>query len=123
MNRTDKLLVSCYVRHGDTCGLDLAHHDLLGCASRYKADDFVLVAKFAYLQEAIDYCLDGARRGCQMKLVSKICAEPFIKQYIPGNPGIRPVYEVTPEVTPDADEHAELISKDGWESDDERARR
>lgn len=82
--KTDKLLVSAYVRHGDTCGLDKAHHDALCmCVSGHKAGDYVLVAKFAYLQEGIDYCHEGARRGCRMLLVSRITSEHLKWQYWP----------------------------------------
>jgi hypothetical protein len=52
--KTDKLPVSAYVRHGDMCTLGSQtpnFHDRLGCASGYKAGDYVLVARFAYLQE------------------------------------------------------------------------
>ena len=69
--KTDKLAVRCYARHGDTCGLG-EHHDALGCASRLQADDYVLVAEFAYLQEASDYCREAAGRGVRMHLVSRI---------------------------------------------------
>jgi len=65
MTRTDKLSVSVYALHGDTCGLQDSydHHDSLGCASGFASGDYVLVARFAYLQEAIDYCQTISKRG------------------------------------------------------------
>ena len=60
--RTDKLAVSCYALHGDIC-CNAPHCRALGCASRFWADDYVLVARFAYLQEAIDYCLDSNQQS------------------------------------------------------------
>lgn len=80
--KTDKLLVSAYARHGDTC-TGGEHHDFLRCASHHKANDYVLVAKFAYLQEAIDYCHEGARRGVRMLLVSRIAKPALTWQYWP----------------------------------------
>lgn len=55
MLRTDHLDVSVYARHGDSCGLEdsYGHHDSLGCASGFRANDMVLVARFAYLQKSI----------------------------------------------------------------------
>ena len=50
--RTDKLSVSCYALHGDICSL-APHCRSLGCASGLRSDDYVLVARFAYFQEAI----------------------------------------------------------------------
>lgn len=84
MNRTDSLAVSVYARHGDTCGLEdsYGHHDSLGCASRFKANDMVLVARFAYLQEAIDYCEQVGKRGVNTRLVSRIVATaPYVSEY------------------------------------------
>ena len=79
--RTDKLLVSCYALHGDMCGL-APHCKTLGCASGLQSKDFVLVARFAYLQEAIDYCQEGARRGVRMKLISRLLPNrPYISNY------------------------------------------
>ena len=60
--RIDKLTVSCYALHGDTCCI-APHCRVLGCASGFWADDYVLAARFAYLQEAIDYCLKGSKRS------------------------------------------------------------
>jgi hypothetical protein len=84
MNRNDKLDVAVYARHGDTCGLEdsYGHHDSLGCASGFKANDFVLVAKFAYLQEAIDYCESAGLRGVKTNLVSRIVpSAPYKSAY------------------------------------------
>lgn len=89
--KTDKLLVSVYARHGDSCGLEdsYGHHDSLGCASGHKANDYVLVAKFAYFQEAIEYCQECARRGVNMRLVSRITATPYVSDYAPKiNPDV-----------------------------------
>jgi hypothetical protein len=81
MMRTDKLLVSVYALHGDTCSL-APHCESLGCASRLKPDDYVLVARFAYLQEAIDYCQQVSARGVNTRLVSRIVpSAPYISNY------------------------------------------
>lgn len=80
--KTDSLLVSAYVRHGDMCSLN-PHCDTLGCASGHKSDDYVLVARFSYLQEGLDYCHEGARRGCRMILVSRIAKPALHWQYVP----------------------------------------
>jgi hypothetical protein len=85
--KTDSLAVSVYARHGDTCGLEDSYgrHDSLGCASGHKSDDLVLVARFAYLQEAIDYCQECNRRGVCVRLVSRIVPKaPFVRNYAPG---------------------------------------
>jgi len=87
--KSDTLAVSVYARHGDTCGLadSYGHHDSLGCASRAKENDFVLVARFAYLQEAIDYCQAVAQRGVNTRLVSRIVpTAPFVRNYTPALP-------------------------------------
>lgn len=84
MLRTDHLDVSVYARHGDTCGLEdsYGHHDSLGCASGFKANDMVLAARFAYLQEAIDYCEQVGKRGVNTRLVSRIVATaPYVSEY------------------------------------------
>jgi hypothetical protein len=79
--RADKLAVSCYALHGDMCS-NAPHCRSLGCASGFWADDYVLVARFAYLQEAIDYCLEGSSRGVHMKLISRLVpGKPFISDY------------------------------------------
>jgi hypothetical protein len=79
--RTDKLLVSVYANHGDTCGL-APHCKTIGCASGFAADDFVLSARFAYLQEAIDYAMSISARGVRARLVSKIVPNaPFVSDY------------------------------------------
>jgi hypothetical protein len=77
----DKLAVSCYALHGDMC-CNAPYCRALGCASGLWADDYVLVARFAYLQEAIDYCLEGSSRGVHMKLISRLVpGKPFISDY------------------------------------------
>ena len=79
--KTDKLLVSVYAHHGDTCS-NAPHCESLGCASGFKSEDFVLSAKFAYLQEAIDYAQAVSGRGVRVKLVSRIVAGvPYISDY------------------------------------------
>jgi|SRR5467141_4106198 len=87
--KTDRLLVSVYAHHGDTCSL-APHCKSLGCASGHAPDDYVLVARFAYLQEAIDYCQEGARRGVNMRLVSRIVpTAPHTSDYAPKiNPDV-----------------------------------
>jgi hypothetical protein len=69
--KTDKLAVSVYALHGDTCGL-APHCKSLGCASGFDSTDWVLSAKFAYLQEAIDYAEAVSKRGVRVRLVSRI---------------------------------------------------
>ena len=78
--RTDKLAVSVYARHGDSCSL-APHCKSLGCASGFGRDDYVLSARFAYLQEAIDYCQQVAVRGVSTRLISKITDTPFVADY------------------------------------------
>ena len=79
--RTDKLAVSCYAFHGDMCSL-APHCKSLGCASGLESDDFVLVARFAYFQEAIDYCQQASARGVRMKLISRLLPnKPYISDY------------------------------------------
>jgi hypothetical protein len=79
--RSDKLLVSVYAHHGDTCSL-APNCESLGCASSCASDDYVLSARFAYLQEAIDYCQAIAGRGVRSRLVSRIVpTAPFVSDY------------------------------------------
>ena len=81
--KTDKLLVSVYALHGDTCSL-APHCKSLGCASGCAPDDYVLSARFAYLQEAIDYCQAVARRGVRARLVSRIVpTAPYVSDHAP----------------------------------------
>ena len=81
MTRSDKLLVSVYALHGDTCSL-APHCKTLGCASGFAADDYVLVARFAYLQEAIDYCQQVSQRGVNTRLVARIVPPaPYVSNY------------------------------------------
>jgi len=85
--KSDTLAVSIYARHGDTCGLQDSydHHDSLGCASGHKSDDLVLVAKFAYLQEGIDYAQECVRRGVCVRLISRIVPNiPYVSNYAPS---------------------------------------
>jgi hypothetical protein len=83
MTRSDKLLVSVYALHGDTCSL-APHCKSLGCASGFESTDYVLSARFAYLQEAIDYALAVANRGVHVRLISRIVpTAPFIRDYSP----------------------------------------
>jgi hypothetical protein len=78
--RKDRLDVSVYARHGDTCSL-APHCKSLGCASGYEPDDYVLSARFAYLQEAIDYAMAISARGVQAKLISRIGPTPYVSDY------------------------------------------
>ena len=79
--RTDKLTIGCYALHGDTCCI-APHCRSLGCASGFWADDYVLAARFAYLQEAIDYCLEGSKCGVRMKLISRLVpSKPYVSDY------------------------------------------
>ena len=77
--------VACLALHGDMCG-NAPHCESLGCGSGFKPDDYVLVAKFRYLQEAIDYCAEGAQRGVHMRLISTIAgdSDPFVRDYEPN---------------------------------------
>jgi hypothetical protein len=87
--KTDKLLVSVYALHGDTCSL-APHCKSLGCASGCAPDDYVLSARFAYLQEAIDYCQAVARRGVHARLVSRIVpTAPYVSNYAPETVEVR----------------------------------
>ena len=81
MTRSDKLLVSVYALHGDTCSF-APHCETLGCASGFASNDYVLVARFVYLQEAIDYCQQVSQRGVNTRLVSRIVpTAPYISNY------------------------------------------
>lgn len=93
--KADKLPVSVYARHGDTCHTAecAAVHDALHCASRHKADDYVLTARFCYLQEAIDYCQASAKLGVSMRLVSRITSVPHISNYIPTGASLPKLYQ------------------------------
>jgi hypothetical protein len=83
VNRTDKLDVFVYALHGDTCSL-APHCESLGCASGFKSADYVLSARFAYLQEGIDYAFAVANRGVHVRLISHIVpSAPFIRDYSP----------------------------------------
>jgi hypothetical protein len=78
--KTDKLLVSVYARHGDSCGL-APHCRSLGCPSGFQPDDYVLSARFAYFLEALDYAQMVAGRGVHTRVVSRIASEPYITDY------------------------------------------
>lgn len=76
-----KPAVSVYVRHGDSCSLN-PNCESLGCASGFKSDDFELVAKFVYLQEAVDYAQAIAKRGVRARLISRIVPKaPYVSDY------------------------------------------
>ena len=76
--------VACLAKHGDMCR-NAPHCESLGCASGLRPDDYQLVAKFRFLQEAIEYCIDGAKKGVHMRLISTIASDsdPFIRDYEP----------------------------------------
>lgn len=77
----DTLAVSVYAKHGDTCGL-APHCKSLGCASGFEPEDFVLSARFAYFQEAIDYALAIQKRGVSARIVSHIVPNaPYVSDY------------------------------------------
>ena len=79
--KTDKLAVSVYANHGDTCCL-APNCESLGCASGLTSDDYVLSARFAYLQEAIDYAQAISARGVRARLVSRIVpGKPYVSDY------------------------------------------
>lgn len=79
--KADKLAVSVYAHHGDTCSL-APHCKALGCASRCDSEDYVLSARFAYLQEALDYCEAVSKRGVRVRLVSRIVpSAPYVTDY------------------------------------------
>ena len=89
MTRSDKLLVSVYALHGDTCSL-APHCKSLGCASGFESTDYVLSARFAYLQEAIDYVQAIVARGVHARLISRIVpTAPFIRDYSPKTAEVR----------------------------------
>jgi hypothetical protein len=75
------LQVSIFAKHGDTCCL-APHCESLGCASGFKSEQFELVARFTYLQEAIDYAQAIQKRGVSARLVSKIVpSAPHTSEY------------------------------------------
>jgi hypothetical protein len=79
--KTDKLAVSVYANRGDTCSV-APHCKSLGCASGHGPDDYILSARFAYLQEALDYALAVSGRGVKVRLVSRIVpSAPFVSDY------------------------------------------
>jgi hypothetical protein len=79
--KTDKLAVSVYAFHGDSCSL-APHCESLGCASGFSSKDYVLSARFAYLQEAIDYAQAISSRGVRARLVSRIVpGKPYVSDY------------------------------------------
>jgi hypothetical protein len=73
--KTDETRYRIYARHGDMCTLG-KHHDSLHCASGHKAEDYVLVAQFAYLMEAIDYAQAAGNRGVNTHLRSRRYGQP-----------------------------------------------
>jgi hypothetical protein len=80
-SKHSNLQVSVFALHGDTCCL-APHCESLGCASRYKSTDYELVARFTYLQEAIDYAQAIQKRGVTARLVSKIVpTAPYVSEY------------------------------------------
>ena len=81
--KSDNLAYSVYAKHGDTCGL-APHCKNLGCASGHTSEDYVLSAKFAYLQEAIDYAQECARRGVRVRMVGRATKTPYISDYTPA---------------------------------------
>jgi len=82
--KTDRLAVSVYALHGDTCTL-APHCKTLGYASGHDANDYVLSARFAYLQEGIDYALSCSARGVSVRLVSRIVpTAPYVSDYPKG---------------------------------------
>jgi len=79
--KKDTLAVSVYALHGDMCAL-APHCESLGCASGFVPTDYVLSARFAYLQEAIDYASACSARGVRMRLVSRILpSAPYTSDY------------------------------------------
>lgn len=79
--KTDKLAVSVFAHHGDTC-CNAPHCESLGCASGFKSEDYVLAARFAYLQEGLDYAEAVSKRGVRVRLVSRIVPNaPYVSDY------------------------------------------
>ncbi len=79
--KTDKLLVNVYALHGDTCSL-APNCKSLGCASGHASDDYVLSARFAYLQEGLDYAEAVSKRGVRVRLISRIVpTAPYVSDY------------------------------------------
>jgi hypothetical protein len=66
MIRTDTLTFSIYTRHGDSCGCENWPPNT--CISRCQPNDYVLAAKFSYLQEALDVVERWQKRGVACKL-------------------------------------------------------
>ena len=67
--KTDELRYAVYARHGDICGCE--SQGVRDCGSRMKYGDYVLVARFAYLTEAIDHAQMVAARGVHAAIRSK----------------------------------------------------
>jgi hypothetical protein len=70
--RTDTLDFAIFTRHGDSCGCQPANP----CYKGYHPDDYVLAAKFTYLQEALDVIQKWQARGVSCKLRSKTYGKP-----------------------------------------------
>jgi hypothetical protein len=67
--KTDELRYAVYARHGDMCSC--GEYGTRDCASGKSPDDYVVVARFAYLTEAIDYAHVCAARGVNIHLRSQ----------------------------------------------------
>jgi hypothetical protein len=65
MIRSDDLHFLIYTRHGDSCNCVPGQ-----CASGYQPHDYVLAAKHAYFQEAIDVAVTWAARGVNCRIKS-----------------------------------------------------
>jgi hypothetical protein len=69
MLKTDKLEYKVYAKHGDMC---LCSESWSGsfehCVTGHKPTDYVLVASFAYLTEALDYCEYANKRKVSVQL-------------------------------------------------------
>jgi hypothetical protein len=74
VNRSDTLNFAIYTRHGDSCCCQSMAPNT--CASKCNPDDYVLAARFSYLQEALEVIEKWNKRGVSCKLRSPSYTTP-----------------------------------------------
>ena len=69
--KTDELRYAIYARHGDMCSCE--RDGVRDCGTGRAYDDYVLVARFVFLTEAIDYAqaVSTGDRGVRVRLRSR----------------------------------------------------